>query len=231
VKNARKMSRFRAKVEMPLDVWKIGVAISLTNGMSPVLAVIAADLLGLKGKVGEVESAFKGWNTALAGTLSIVAGGALIAGVAKLIDHGQELVHVQQQLAAAGVDQVDVAKATAESWKVAAEYGLKVSDVLADIKEARMVFGSTEHAMDFIKPLEQMRVVLNSVQEGTGNKASDAVYEAARAGELKGLQNPADFVRYFNEMTQAVSASGGKVDPKVIPPGHPVWPACFERLG
>jgi hypothetical protein len=197
-----------------LDVWKIGVAISLTNGMSPVLAVIAADLLGLKGKVGEVEQAFSSWNTALAGTLSIVAGGALIAGVAKLIDHGQELVHVQQQLATAGVDQVDVAKATAESWKVAAEYGLKVSDVLGDIKEARMVFGSTEHAMDFIEPLEQMRVVLNSVQEGTGNKASDAVYEAARAGELKGLQNPADFVRYFNEMTQAVSASGGKVDPK-----------------
>ncbi|WP_141683633.1 hypothetical protein [Rhizobium sp. AC27/96] len=197
-----------------MDVWKIGVAISLTNGMSPVLAVIAADLLGLKGKVGEVEKAFSSWNLALAGTVGILAGGAIIAGVAKLADHGKELIHVQQQMAAAGVNQVDIAKATADSWKVASQYGLKVSDVLADIKEARMVFGSTEHAMDFIAPLEQMRVVLNAVTEGSGDKASDAVYEMARAGELKGLQTPDQFMSYFDMMTKAITASGGKVDPK-----------------
>ncbi|OCJ12466.1 hypothetical protein A6U86_05435 [Rhizobium sp. AC27/96] len=182
--------------------------------MSPVLAVIAADLLGLKGKVGEVEKAFSSWNLALAGTVGILAGGAIIAGVAKLADHGKELIHVQQQMAAAGVNQVDIAKATADSWKVASQYGLKVSDVLADIKEARMVFGSTEHAMDFIAPLEQMRVVLNAVTEGSGDKASDAVYEMARAGELKGLQTPDQFMSYFDMMTKAITASGGKVDPK-----------------
>jgi hypothetical protein len=197
-----------------MDVWKIGVAISLTNGMSPVIAIIAADLLGLKGKVSEVEKAFSSWNTALAGTVGILAGGAIIAGVAKLAEHGQELIHVQQQMAAAGVNQIDIAKATADSWKVASQYGLKVSDVLGDIKEARMVFGSTEHAMDFIGPLEQMRVVLNAVTEGSGNKASDAVYEMARAGELKGLQGPDQFMSYFDQMTKAITASGGKVDPK-----------------
>jgi len=196
-----------------MDVWKIGVAISLANGMSPVIAVIAADLLGLKGRVGEVERAFTGWNTALMGTVGILAGTAMLAGVAKLIEHGDELVHVQQQMAAAGVNQVDVAKATADSWKVAAQYGLKVSDVLSDIKEARMVFGSTEHAMDFIGPLEQMRVVLNATTEGSGNKAADAVYEMARAGELKGLQGPDQFMSYFDMMTKAITASGGKVDP------------------
>ncbi|NTF67976.1 hypothetical protein [Rhizobium rhizogenes] len=197
-----------------MDVWKIGVAISLTNGMSPVLAVIAADLLGLKGKVGEVEKAFSSWNLALAGTVGILAGGAIIAGVAKLAEHGRELVHVQQQMVAAGVNQADIGKATADSWKVASDYGLKVSDVLADIKEARMVFGSTEHAMDFIAPLEQMRVVLNASMDGSGNKAADAVYEMARAGELKGLQTPDQFMSYFDQMTKAITASGGKVDPK-----------------
>ncbi|MBM7045447.1 hypothetical protein [Rhizobium lusitanum] len=190
------------------------MAISLTNGMSPVLAVIAADLLGLKGKVNEVENAFSSWKPALMGVAAVLAGGAIIDGVVKLADHGKELVHVQQQMVAAGVNQVDVAKATADSWKVASQYGLKVSDVLADIKEARMVFGSTEHAMDFIGPLEQMRVVLNATSEGSGNKASDAVYEMARAGELKGLQNPGDFMSYFDMMTKAITASGGKVDPK-----------------
>lgn len=196
-----------------MDVWKIGVAISMSNGVSPVLAVIAADLLGLKGKVGEVEKAFSGWNLALNGTAAILAGAAILGAMGRLVEHGKELVHVQEQLGAAGVKQVEVAEATAEAWKVASQYGLKVSDVLADIKEARMVFGSTEHAMDFIEPLERMRVVLNSVSEGSGNKASDAVYQMARAGELKGLQNPGDFISYFDQMTRAVTASGGKVSP------------------
>ncbi len=199
-----------------MDVWRIGVAISLTNGMSPVLAVITSDLLGLKGKVGEVEKAFSNWNLALSGTMAILAGGAIVAGVAKLTEHGKELLHVQQQMAAAGVNQVDIAKATADSWKVASQYGLKVSDVLADLKEARMVFGSTEHAMGFIGPLEQMRVVLNAVTEGSGNKVADAVYEMARAGELKGLQTPDQFMSYFDQMTKAITASGGKVDPKAF---------------
>lgn len=199
-----------------MDVWKIGVAISLTNGMSPVLAIIAADLLGIKGKVGEVEKAFSGWNTAIAGAGAVLAGGAMMAGLVKMVEHGRELVHVQEQLATAGVDQMQVAEATAKAWEMSAKYGLNVSQVLGDIKEARMVYGSTEHAIDFIEPLEKMRVVLNSVSEGTGSRARDAVYEASRAGELKGLQNPEDFIRYFDGMTKAISASGGKVDPKAF---------------
>lgn len=197
-----------------MDVWKIGVAISLANGMSPVLAVIAKDLLGIKGQVSEVEQAFTKWNAAIAGAGAVLAGGAILTGMAKLVEHGKELVHVQEQMKAAGVNQVDVAKATGDSWKVAADYGLKVSNVLADIKEARMVFGSTEHAMEFINPLERMRVVLNATMEGKGNQAADAVYEMARAGELKGLQSPEQFMSYFDMMTKAITASGGKVDPK-----------------
>ena len=196
-----------------MDVWKIGVSIALSNQMSPVLAVIAADLLGLKGKVKEVETAFTAWKPALAGALAVIGGVAIIDGMSKIIDHGQELVHVQQQLAATGVTQVEQAQATAKAWEEASKYGLKVADVLGDIKESQMVFGSTEHAIDFIDPLEKMRVVLNSVTEGSGNKARDAVYEMARAGELKGLQGPDQFTSYFDMMTKAITASGGKVDP------------------
>lgn len=197
-----------------MDVWKIGVAISLSNGMSPVLAIIAADLLGIKGKVGEVERAFNGWNTAIMGAGGVLAGGALMAGLVKMVEHGKELVHVQAQMAIAGMDQLQVAEATAKAWEISAKYGLKVSEVAGDIKEARMVYGSTEHAIDFIEPLEKMRVVLNSVSEGSGGRAKDAVYEAARTGELKGLITPEEFTRYFDGMTKAISASGGKIDPK-----------------
>ena len=197
-----------------MDVWKIGVRLSLENKVSSGLALIAGEMLGLKGKADDVQKAFTSWNLALNATVAIVAGRQLIDGMVTLVDHGRELVHVQEQLGSAGVKQIEVAEATAEAWKVASQYGLKVSDVLADIKEARLVFGSTEHAIDFIEPLERMRVVLNAVSEGTGTSAAGAVYAMARAGELKGLQNPHDFLSYFDQMTKVVSASGGKVSPQ-----------------
>ena len=109
--------------------------------------------------------------------------------------------------------QEDIDKATASAWKLARSNGLDVSAVMDDIKELRLPFGSTEHALEFIDPLEKMRVVLNSVQAGSGSSAADAVYKMARAGELKGLQNPEDYVSYFEGMTKAISASGGKVTP------------------
>lgn len=198
-----------------MDVWKIGVAISMTNGVSPVLAVIARDLLGIKASVGEVEKGFNKWSVAIGGAVAVLAGGALIDGIAKLIQHGTDLVHVQQQMASGtGVSAADVAQATAASWKEAAAYGLKVADVLSDIKEARQVFGSDAEAIKFIDPLEKMRVVLNAVSSGRGDQAHDAVYEMARAGELKGLFGSGQFAPYFDEMTKAIEASGGKVTPK-----------------
>jgi len=199
-----------------MDVWKIGVSISMANGVSPVLSTIAADLLGLKGNIAEVEKGFSAWGDALKGAGAILAGGELIKGMADLVQHGNELVHIQEQLNATGVTQLELATATGRAWETSAKYGLQVADVLADIKEAQMVFGSTEHAMDFIDPLEKMRVVLNSVTEGSGQKARDAVYNMARAGELKGLQGPDQFLDYFDAMTKAITASGGKVDPSAF---------------
>lgn len=196
-----------------MSVYRVGVEMTMANGLSPVLGVIMRDLIGVDKKVTDVSQGFKAWHAALGGTLALMGAGGILGAMAKLVEHGRELVHVQEQMTAAGVTAAENAEATAKSWQVAMRFGLPMTKVLADIKELRLPFGSTEHAIDFIEPLEKMRVVLNSVSEGTGNKAKDAVYEMARAGELKGLQNPDDFVRYFDGMTKAISASGGKIDP------------------
>jgi hypothetical protein len=202
------------------DVYKIGVQLALSGNMSSALAGIASQLLDIDNKTTSLMAKWEklgaNMKLALGGAVATGAGVGLLDGLGKLIEHGNDLVHVQQQLTAATQNQQQVAEATAKSWELAGRYGLKVSDVLADIKEARMVFGSTDHAMDFIDPLEKMRVVLNGMTEGSGNKAVEAVYNMAKAGELKGLTDPADFIRYFNGMTQAITASGGKVDPSAF---------------
>lgn len=202
------------------DAYKIGVQLAITGNMSSALAQIAGQLTGLD---RQTESLMAKWNK-LGSNMKLAVGGAVAAGtgfaaldwLGNMVKHGEELVHVQQQLQAATQNQKDVAEATAIAWREASTYGLKVGSVLSDIKEARMVFGSTEHAMDFIEPLEKMRVVLNAMTEGRGDTAREAVYNMARAGELKGLQTPEQFVSYFDQMTKAITASGGKVDPNAF---------------
>jgi hypothetical protein len=201
-------------------IYDLGIHLGMTENVTSVLSIITRDVLGLAMNVEKLNAAFEkfgaGLKFFLGGAASATAGVELVKTMADMVKYGEDLIHVQQQLATAGVGQLDVAQATSVAWQESAKYGLKVADVLKDIKEARLVFGSTEHAINFIDPLERMRVVLNSVTEGKGDSARDAVYEMARAGELKGLNNPDDYMSYFNQMTKVISASGGKIDPKAF---------------
>jgi hypothetical protein len=199
-----------------MDVYKIGVEIALAGNIEAALGGLGKSFLGLQGNVDNIGKGIMKWGDAIKGVAAIAVGVGIFKGLAGLIEHGSELIHVQQQLAATGVSQAEATMAQAEAWRVSAKYGLEVSKVLGDIKEAQMVFGSTEHAIEFIDPLEKMRVVMNAVTEGSGNKVADSVYEMARAGELKGLQGPEQFMSYFDGMTKAITASGGKVTPQAF---------------
>lgn len=201
------------------QVYEVFTKLSMVNGVSPVLAVLSKEILSLEGSINRLQAAFNNLNRtslAIGGGLALFGGTAALSGMSKMVEHGEKLVHVKQQLMAADVKGAELAEATARSWELSRKYGLGVAEVLKDIKEARMVFGTTEHAIGFIEPLERMRVVLNSVTDGSGNRAKESVYEMARAGELKGLQTPQEFMSYFEGMTKAITASGGKVDPKAF---------------
>ncbi|MCC3246672.1 hypothetical protein LG047_15330 [Methylocystis sp. WRRC1] len=201
------------------SAYEVFTKISMINNVSGVLAVVAKDVLALEGGVNRLQKAFSEINRvslAVGGGLALFGGTAALAGLNKMVEHGEKLVHVKQQLIAADVKGAELAEATAKAWETASRYGMSVTGVLNDIKELRTTFGSTKAAMQFLDPLEQMRIVLNTVTEGKGDAARSAVYEMGRAGELKGLQKPEDFVSYFNSMTKAISASGGLVDPKAF---------------
>ena len=197
-----------------MDIYEVGVKLSLGNGVSATLGPMMRDLMGFETKVTNIGSLFEKWTSALKASGEILAGVTILGSLDRAVERGEKLLHVQEQMNQAGMKQAEIAESTQEAWSVAMKYGLSVTEVMNDIKETRMVYGSTQHALEFIEPLEQMRVVLNSVlRHGEGDKAKEAVYEAARAGELKGLQTPEQFNEYFNMMTKAASASGGKVTP------------------
>jgi len=196
--------------------YEVSIRIVGINSFGAMFAQLTAALAGSHEGVAKLQKGLEALKPAAFAAAGAIAGIAGLKGLNVLAEHGERLVHVKQQLLAADVKGLELVEATAKAWEISGKFGLDVVHVLADIKEARMVFGSTEHAINFIEPLEKMRVVLNSVTEGSGDKLKDAVYQMARAGELKGLQTPEQYVSYFDQMTKAITASGGKVDPKAF---------------
>ena len=108
-----------------MSVYKVAVEMSMQNGVSPVLGTIMRDLLGVEKKVLDVSGGFKAWHAALAGAAAILTGGAILSAMGAMVKKAEELVHVQQQMIAAGIAQRDVNEATETSWQMALKYGLK----------------------------------------------------------------------------------------------------------
>ncbi|MFG1388804.1 phage tail tape measure protein [Xanthobacter versatilis] len=195
-----------------MDAYKIGVSIALSNGVSPVLGIISKDLLGVHQHVKDVEGGFKRWGTAVAGVAAIMGGSALLAAMGKLVEHGRELVHVQEQMRAAGMSQVEIAEATSKAWENTAKVqSVGVTRNLEMIKELRGVFGDSKHAEEFALDFAKAQAVIDAVTHG---RNKDQVFEAAKGIELRGNAfDPEKFRHEIDMMTKATTAYGGKVTP------------------
>jgi len=188
----------------------------MMNWVTPTLLAIGKEVDILKSKLVGLSAGFDkmGHNAKAALIGGGATGFAIVDGFIKATEHASELLKVQNQLTISGVSQLEIADATAKAFEVQQKYGVKVADVLKDIRELRMPVGSTAHAVDFIEDLERMRIVLNAFKEGTGDRAKEALYSAARSGELMGLKTNEDFRNLFQAETQAITASGGKITPQ-----------------
>ena len=90
------------------DVYKVAIAMTLQNGVSPMLGVIGRDLLGLHSKIKGIEEGFGGWATRLKGVVGVLAGGAILGGLTKIAEHGEKLLDQQDKLQRAGLDYAEV---------------------------------------------------------------------------------------------------------------------------
>ncbi|MGI4797103.1 MAG: hypothetical protein ACRYG8_24230 [Janthinobacterium lividum] len=171
------------------DVFRIGVSIALTNGMSSVLGVIQRDLLGLNHHVDESVAKLGRVKAAMMGLGAVVIGGAVLDGMGKLVEHGREFVHQQSLMAQGGVRVAEIADATAAAWKTAGSViGTNVTDNLKTVADLRNVLGGMDKAILALPELAKINVVLGNV---TGQPAEDAGYKYARFLELRGaLVNP-----------------------------------------
>ena len=197
--------------------YDIAIHISMQNGVSPVLALIAKDMLGLQMSAEKLEKAF----ARVGNSLKLMAGGAagifggveIGKGLLDIADKGEKLIHQQNMLVRAGVQYNDVLKLTGDAYKrIAKEVPTATgADVLRSINELRSVTGDTARAEAATPMSLKLEALLSNA---TGKSAEGEGFKLWRAMEMKGIttSDPALTQKLMGAIIQDILGSGGKLD-------------------
>lgn len=193
-----------------IDVFKIGVAIGMTNNVSQTLHVIQKDLFGLNKTVDLASKKFNLMKLAAVGAMGVIGGAAIVTGMGKLVEAGANVVAQQNQMRIAGMSNLEIVKATNAAWQTTSTVmGTSIVDNLKSIREMRMVFGSTADAVQNLPELAKAQIVVGSI---LGKNAQEQVFDFSKAGEIKGVSMAVpEFMKFLNDEVKAAIASGGKV--------------------
>ena len=194
-----------------MDSYRIGVSIALANGVSPVLAIISRDLLGIRGPIGQITKDFENWNKKLIGVAGILGGTAIIGALTKIASLGDKLLDQQDKLMRAGVAYGDVLKL--QSTYYASIAGTvptsTISEYLKTTNELRAVTGNTDEAAK-LAPTAMMTDALLS--NAAGHDESGQYYKLLRSAEMKGIStDPAKLKQYIDQVFSYIIAFGGKL--------------------
>src|ERR1700688_605571 len=145
-----------------------------------------------------------------AGGVGWMVGGIASGRAAKSIAHdAADFEHQKAVLGASGMTKEEIERAISKSYAMRVP-GAAPAENLKTIGELRMVFGSTDHAIDHATTMQRATAILKSVNPHMD--AENESYNLARALEIKGVSNdPEHFTRLANMMVQALNASRGKV--------------------
>jgi hypothetical protein len=197
------------------NAYDIAITISCENSVSPVLAIIAKDMLGLTGSAKQLEQAFNrigtGLKLAVGGAAGIMAGIGIEKGLLSIARAGEDLLHQQNIMIRNGLSHYEVANLTADAYERIAKAvpTAAASDILRTISELRTVVG-TERAEKEAPFALKLDAIIGNI---TGKDSEGAGFALWRALEMKGItmSDPAGAEKLASTMAQIIGASGGKV--------------------
>lgn len=164
------------------DVYKIGIAIALSDGWAAPLSMLSHRLTGVHKSVKEIEGGFGRWKLAIGGAAAVFAGSALIKGMISLAEHAKEFNHELAKTRALGIPANLMGEVSAKAW----ENGRAVSgtSVAGNVKTIGSLYSlvGLEEALKLSTKFEKVDQILAAVGKGEQGSA----YILARAGELMG---------------------------------------------
>ena len=168
-----------------MDIYDIAAKISLTNGVTPVLRIIARDFLGLRGEIGKTEEAMGRLKTVMAGAAMVGMSGLLLSGWVALAKAGGEVLNQQSLMLAAGWKQKDVADLTATAYReVARVMATTPAGALEAARTLLGIFGNAQEAGSGLDAFLKAQAVFGS--RGMGGEAAAQLAIGVKALDIQG---------------------------------------------
>jgi hypothetical protein len=196
--------------------YEVFVKISIQNGVSPVLGVLAREFGGLGISVDKLNAklgTIKGSIVAI-GAVSAVAAFKIGTAFADIIVKGNDLVKIQRDMAQAGVTNEQTQRAVAKAWELTGKYqNMSAVEILKMQNDARMTFGNqdkaTEHIADFVGAASFLKSY-EGHEKGSQDSESlmREINAAMKSGELAGKISPEDMKEHIAQLTAMKVAYG-----------------------
>lgn len=198
---------------MSFDAYKIAIRLSLINNVSSGLLGLSTQFTKVHNDAQLVQKDLDKIKLTMLKGAALVGVGAFGLGmIGKTIGPAKEYAHQLALMNTAGMKHLEIVKATNAAWDAAKVVPTSsASENLASVRELRMVFGDTGHAIENMPVVQQLQAILRDVKGGKSG-GRDEAYEVAKALELKGaVRTPEEFRVQADMMAKAIVASGGKV--------------------
>jgi hypothetical protein len=203
------------------NVYRIGVSIAMTNGVSPVLGVIAREVLGLHAGVGKLEAGFSRLKLAIGGALAVAGGVAILASFKKPLEEAERYQTALARFKQFGMS--DGINAAADKYARATKVmGASATDMMRFMVEAQGVFresGQLTEAQALLGSRIAAPILAKINFANTALKDEDqGRYHAQDLMMLRfieargGANDPATFSKIADWGYKLIASSGGNVD-------------------
>ena len=196
-----------------MDLYKIGVSLAMTSNAPQVLSALSQQLLHVHAGVNQLQGGLNRLKVAIGGAFAVAGGTAMLSTMGKVVDRGNDLVKLQQDMAQAGVKNAEVQEAYAKAWEMTGKYqNVSAVEVMKLINDGRMTFGSQHDATHHIEDFVDMTSFLKSYQDGKhahgGEGLLAEVNAAMKSGEIAGKVSPDDMKEHVKQLTAMKVAYG-----------------------
>lgn len=202
-----------------MDVYRIGVALSMTSNHAGVLSAMSSQLLHAHAAANKLQGGLDRLKLAIGGAFAMTGGMAILGTLKKVTAHAKELSHELATLKTFNLPAIEIAKAQAQARATTrAVPGSTESGNVKLIAEAYSMFGMK----DALRINPQLSRFTQTVGGATGNyaKAEEGLYLMLRSGELMGkLVNhdthkvdPNKLLAFLDVAAKVSAATAGKVN-------------------
>ncbi|WP_122049898.1 hypothetical protein [Asaia bogorensis] len=201
------------------DVYRIGVAIGMTDNFSQALQALAAKVLGVNVAAKELEGTFNRVKLLVAGLGGVFVGSEMMRGVNSMAEAGAKLQRAQTAMLQAGMTQKQIAQETAVAYNSMSQVrGPDIVDRVNAIRELRGIVGTGPNGSDY----REVNAVLPNylrVRSLYGEHGSQQLFRTVEMQggaryDANGNFDEGRFARYLDAATRTLQASGGNLKPQ-----------------